>query len=469
MQSKLSLYSLIGTFFFALLAEMVLAKEKLITSDQGVRNDIQQSILKFFWMSQFKRLTEQKQTNLLPKMGFQSMPSKAKFRKIIVETKGSRQKTFDKFSSTSKTITVFMCGDVMLGRGIDQILAHPSDPILYEPYMRSAKAYVELAEKVNGPIPYPVSDSYIWGDALEELERVAPDLRLINLETSITKSNDYWKNKGIHYRMNPENIACITAAKIDYCSLANNHILDWGYSGLKETIETLHKANVKSAGAGKNLMEAGAPAVMEIEGKGRVIVFSYGLPSSGISSGWAALEGRPGVNFLKDLSNKTIKSIKEKVVEVKQQGDVVVVSIHWGDNWGYDIPSEQIEFAHKLIDGAEVDIIHGHSSHHVKGLEVYKGKLIIYGCGDLINDYEGIGGYEYFRGDLGLMYFVSVDPTTGKLVQLQMAPTQIKHFKVNRPSRADILWMRDVLNREGEKYGTSVKMNKDYILTLQWD
>jgi poly-gamma-glutamate capsule biosynthesis protein CapA/YwtB (metallophosphatase superfamily) len=469
MQSKLFFYSLIGTLFFASLTETVLAEKKLITIDQGAHPDIQQSVLKFFWMLQFDHLTKRGQTNLFPKMEFQDVTSKAKFRKIYTETKGSQQKGVNKFSNTSKAITMFMCGDVMLGRGIDQVLAHPSDPILYEPYMRSAKGYVELAEKVNGPIPYPVSDSYIWGDAIEELERISPDLRLINLETSITKSNDYWENKGIHYRMHPENIACITAAKIDYCSLANNHILDWGYSGLKETLETLQKGNVKSAGAGHSLLEAGAPAVMKIEGKGRVVVFSYGLVSSGISPSWAALEDRHGVNLLKDLSNKTIKSIKEKVEEVKQQRDIVVVSIHWGDNWGYDIPSEQIEFAHKLIDGNGVDVIHGHSSHHVKGLEVYKDKLIIYGCGDFINDYEGIGGYEYFRGDLGLMYFVSVDPSTGKLVQLQMVPTQIKHFKVNRPSRAGALWLKDVLNREGKKYGTRVKLNKDYILTLQWD
>jgi len=177
------------------------------------------------------------------------------------------------------------------------VLPHPSDPLIHEPYMRSARGYIEIAEQVNGPIQQPVSFSYIWGDALEELERVVPDLRMINLETSVTESDDYWKGKYIHYRMHPNNIPCITAAGIDYCSLANNHILDWGYSGLTEKLETLRKVNVKIAGAGQNLKEAEIPAVMEVEGKGRVIVFSFGSLTSGIPVSWAASADRPGVNI----------------------------------------------------------------------------------------------------------------------------------------------------------------------------
>jgi len=357
----------------------------------------------------------------------------------------------------------------MSGRGIDQVLPHPSDPVIYEPYMKSAKGYVEIAEQVNGPIPYPVSFSYIWGNALEELERVSPDLRIINLETSVTKSDDYWKNKGINYRMNPENITYLTAAKIDYCSLANNHVLDWGYSGLIETLETLKKVNVKSSGAGSTLQEAEIPAVMEIKGKGRVLVFSYGITTSGIPLIWAASDKKPGVNLLQDLSDKTMNSIKEKVEKIKQQGDIIIVSIHWGGNWGYEIAPAQVKFAHKLIDEAGVDVIHGHSSHHVKGIEVYKDKLIIYGSGDFLNDYEGISGHEYFRSDLALMYFPSIEPSTGKLIRLQMIPTQIKYFKVNKAAKADALWLKEILNREGKKFGTQVKRNKDNILTLQWN
>lgn len=381
----------------------------------------------------------------------------------------SRKNGFYKHQEISRPITLFMCGDVMSGRGIDQVLPHPGNPAIFERYMKSARGYVEIAERVNGPLSYPVNFSYIWGDALDELERVSPDLRMINLETSVTKSDEYWKNKGINYRMNPENIACLTSAGIDYCSLANNHVLDWGYSGLMETLETLKKANVESSGAGRTIQEAQMPAVMEIKGKGRVIVFSCGVTSSGIPLAWGASDKKPGVNLLQDLSDETMNSIKEKVEKIKQPGDIIIVSIHWGGNWGYEINPAQVKFAHKLIDEAGVDVIHGHSSHHVKGIEVYKDRPIIYGCGDFLNDYEGISGHEYFRGDLALMYFPSIDPLTGKLVRFQMTPTRTKHFKVNKASKADALWLKKILNREGKKLGTRVKENKDNVLTLEWN
>src|SRR5574340_1657497 len=76
-------------------------------------------------------------------------------------------------------IKLFLCGDVMTGRGIDQILPHPGNPALYEGYMKSAAGYVELAEDANGPIPKPVDYPYVWGDALAELELQKPDLRII--------------------------------------------------------------------------------------------------------------------------------------------------------------------------------------------------------------------------------------------------------------------------------------------------
>ncbi|MBC7235480.1 MAG: CapA family protein, partial [Chloroflexi bacterium] len=294
-------------------------------------------------------------------------------------------------SPSGDLVNIFLCGDVMTGRGIDQILPHAGNPFLYEPFVRSAQDYVELAERAHGPIPRPVDFAYIWGDALAEFDRLAPDVKIINLETSITQSDDYWADKGIHYRMHPENIPCLTAAGINCCALANNHVLDWGYAGLVETLETLEKANIESAGAGRNLQEAEEPAVIEVAGRGRVLVFSYGTPSSGIPLSWAASETMPGVNLLRDLSAESLQWVKRQVDKVKRESDIVVCSIHWGSNWGYEIPIEHVRFAHGLIDEAGVDVIHGHSSHHVKGIEVYKGKPILYGCGDLINDYEGIG------------------------------------------------------------------------------
>jgi poly-gamma-glutamate synthesis protein (capsule biosynthesis protein) len=89
----------------------------------------------------------------------------------------------------TRLLTLFLCGDVMTGRGIDQVLPHPGNPQLYEPYIRDARDYVRLAERTNGPVKQPVEFAYPWGDALAELERAVPDVRIINLETAITVSD----------------------------------------------------------------------------------------------------------------------------------------------------------------------------------------------------------------------------------------------------------------------------------------
>ena len=378
-----------------------------------------------------------------------------------------REHASEEPSRDPATVTLFLGGDVMTGRGIDQVLPRPGDPRIHEPYVRSALGYVELAERANGPIPRPVGFSYIWGDVLAELERLRPDVRIVNLETSVTTSED-WTAKGINYRMHPANIPCITAAKIDCCVLANNHVLDWGSSGLLETLQTLREANVRTAGAGRDLVEAAAPAIMEVPGKGRVIVFALGSMTSGIPRDWAAAEGRPGVNLLEDPSDGAIDRLAQDVRAVKRPSDVVVVSIHWGPNWGYHVSREDVELAHRLIDEAQVDVVHGHSSHHAKGIEVYKGKPVLYGCGDFLNDYEGIGGNEEFRGEIALMYVPRLSPSRGKLIRFEMTPFRIEHFRLHRAWRRDARWLRKALDRECGKFGGRVDPNGDGTLTLRW-
>ncbi|MDJ1156821.1 CapA family protein [Chelatococcus sp. SYSU_G07232] len=366
---------------------------------------------------------------------------------------------------TEAAITIFLCGDVMIGRGIDQVLPHPSDPVLYEPCVASATDYVRLAELANGPIPRPVGFDYPWGEALAELRRVQPDVRVINLETSITRSDAYLP-KGINYRMSPDNAQCLRAGQIDCCVLANNHVLDWGREGLLETLACLDRHGVKGVGAGRDAAEAGAPAILDVAGKGRVLVFAFAMATSGVPPGWAAGQDRPGVSFLRDLSDAAVADVAGRVRAVRRQGDVVVVSIHWGSNWGYDVPQDQQRFARALIDEADVSVVHGHSSHHAKAIEVHRRRLILYGCGDFLNDYEGIAGYEEFRDDLAIMYFARVDPPTGDLLGLDMVPLQIARFRLNRPSRDDVAWLHGTLDRESSRFDARVARSADDHLTL---
>jgi poly-gamma-glutamate synthesis protein (capsule biosynthesis protein) len=375
-------------------------------------------------------------------------------------------------------VTLFLCGDVMLGRGVDQILPHPGDPALRERYVEDARSYVESAEAVNGPVPRPVDYAWPWGDALQLLDDAAPDVRVANVETSITRSDDFAAGKAVNYRMNPANVPCLAAARLDACVLANNHVLDFGRRGLEETLDSLTGAGLRAVGAGRDAGEARRPAVVTVDrsdkgarsagGRGRVLVFSFGMPSSGIPRSWAAGEDRAGVDFVPELSDAAAAGIVRRVRQVKRPGDVVVTSVHWGSNWGYDIPSGQVRFAHALIDGG-VDVVHGHSSHHPRPLEVYRGKLILYGCGDFIDDYEGITGYEEYRDDLRLLYFVSVRAETGTVLEVRMAPVQARRMRLRHASDGDRAWLRATLDRVSRGFGVRVGLEPDGGLRARTD
>jgi len=362
-------------------------------------------------------------------------------------------------------IRLFLCGDVMIGRGIDQVLAHPCDPVLHEGYAHSAMDYVSLAETAHGPIPRHADPWYVWGAALDEWSRAQPDGRIINLETSVTRSDDYIR-KGINYRVSPDNAECLAAAAIDCCVLANNHVLDWGRAGLSETLATLAHLGIKTAGAGRNLDEAAAPVLLDLHRKGRVLVFSFALPSSGVPKSWAATRESSGVNVLGDLSRSGVARIAEQVERLRRPGDVILVSVHWGSNWGYAVADAEQRFAQALIDDAGVSIVHGHSSHHPKGIEVYRDRLILYGCGDFLNDYEGIRGYEDYRGDLALMYFAGVDAGSATVVSLEIVPLQIRNFRLTRPSSQDVEWLQQTLDRESQRFGARIVLDAAGRLVL---
>jgi poly-gamma-glutamate capsule biosynthesis protein CapA/YwtB (metallophosphatase superfamily) len=364
-------------------------------------------------------------------------------------------------------LTLFLSGDVMLGRGVDQILAHPGDPRLYERMVRDARTYVDLAVQVNGPIPQPVDWSWPWGEALQLLKAAGCDARIINLETSITTSDDYAKGKAVHYRMNPANIEAVAAVRPDVCVLANNHVLDFGPSGLLQTLDALSAAGLRSAGAGRYLDEAQAPAIVPIpQTGGRLLIFAFGSPSSGIPYGWTAAEDRLGVYVVNPLTNAAADELCHRVGEVRQPGDVTIVSAHWGSNWGYRVDSEQVRFAHRLIDGG-VDLVHGHSSHHPRPLEVYRKKLILYGCGDLVDDYEGISGHEEYRDDLRLLYLPRLDRTTGELAELKMAPLQARQMRLQRASSRDAEWLRKTLDKVSRRFGSRIDLGPDGLLALR--
>ncbi|MGX1881513.1 CapA family protein [Streptomyces sp. NPDC055287] len=366
-------------------------------------------------------------------------------------------------------VTPLLSGDVMPGRGVDQILPHPGDPELREGYVRDARDYVALAEAAHGPVPVPADYTWPWGAALGVMDAVAPDVRIVNLETSVTTSGDFAPGKAVNYRMHPGNVPCLTVARPDVCALANNHVLDFGSRGLEETLDVLHAARLRTAGAGRDAAEARRAVAVATKSGGRVVVLSCGTASSGVPSLWGATENRPGVDFVPDLSVRSADAVVRRLRAVRRDGDLTVVSIHWGSNWGYTVPRAQTAFARRLVDGG-VDVVHGHSSHHPRPIEVYRGRLVLYGCGDLVNDYEGITGYEHYRDDLRLLYFPSLDASTGELTGLRIAPLRARRLTLHHASAEDADWLCHALTRAGQAFGTGLEHGPgaDPFLTLRW-
>jgi poly-gamma-glutamate synthesis protein (capsule biosynthesis protein) len=360
-------------------------------------------------------------------------------------------------------VTIFVCGDVMLGRGIDQILPHPSDPTLYEHYVGSAADYVRLAERRYGKIPAPCSFDYVWGDALADLDTAQPLARIINLETSITTSLRP-EPKGINYKMNPDNVVCLKMAAVDCCVLANNHVLDWGVAGLLETLFTLEREGITVAGAGADAAQAAVPAIIHFPNR-RILVFGFGTTTSGIPRDWGATGSRAGVNLLPNLSLAAATEAARRIVALRRPGDIVVVSIHWGTNWGYRVDDEQRDFAHALIEAGACDLLHGHSSHHPRGIEIYRDRLILYGCGDFITDYEGIEGYAEFRGDLAIAYLPCFGDD-GTLSKLTLVPYQMRRFRLQRAGLADVDWLQATLDRESARFGTHVAADDGRLVAV---
>jgi poly-gamma-glutamate synthesis protein (capsule biosynthesis protein) len=360
-------------------------------------------------------------------------------------------------------IRLFLCGDVMIGRGIDQVMRHSVEPRLFEPHVSSAEAYVDLAERANGPIPRPVGPAYVWGEALDVIRSYAPHVSIVNLETAVTTSAARWPGKEVLYRTHPANVAVLRAAGIDCCVLANNHVLDCGGAGLVETLDSLHGAGLATAGAGHDLAEAEAPAIVDAAQR-RVIVIGIASTTSGVPREWAAGPTQPGVVVLEGWAPDLPSAIGSRLARVRRPGDVVVASIHWGSNWGYEIPPGQRRLAHDLIDKGGVHLVHGHSSHHPRPMEVYRGHLILYGCGDFINDYEGISGYEEYRDDLVLAYLLELDSTTGRMVSLTIAPFQLKRFQLVTPSATDVGWLARTMTHHSRPFGVSVTTHPGGVL-----
>ena len=352
----------------------------------------------------------------------------------------------------------------MTGRGVDQILPHPGEPTLHEHSVRDARRYVELAEALNGPIPRQSASPGRGVTPYERVEEEAPDLWLVNLETSVTRNDDYDPGKDVHYRMNPDNMPCLTVARLDVCTLANNHVLDFGIRGLEErSTRWLPPPSRRRRWPGRPRgAAAGDRRRQPRQDHGflgrHALQWRSGTVGGDQRAAWGELR-RNGIR-------RCGTDLLEQVRHAKHRGTSSSCPIHWGSNWGYRVPAADVRLAHLLIDGG-VDVLYGHSSHHPRPIEIYRGKLVLYGCGDLVDDYEGIAGYEEYRDDLRLLYLATIHVETGRLSALRMVPFQARQLRLHRASAEDSTLLAAVLDRISRSFGSGVDVAPGGTLVLK--
>ncbi len=305
--------------------------------------------------------------------------------------------------SAPKKVTIAFAGDTMLGRGVNEA-------ILKHGYL------------------------YPWGNLIPLLRTA--DLRMINLETTLTKSTQKVP-KVFNFKSDPKNVQALKKAHIDVVSLANNHIKDFGNEGLLETLKTLQRAGIQSVGAGKNLKQAQTPLIIKKNGiKLGIIGATDNEPT------WHATKTSPGTNYFNVYN---LDQLLDDIKKLKKQVDIVIVSLHWGPNMRERPTQDYINAAHKMIDEG-ADIIQGHSSHNFQGIETYKDKLILYDTGDLVDDYRVD---PVLRNDWSFIYFVTVSKDGVKNVTI--VPIKIDNMQVNRaiePEKSKILNRMQSLSKE---------------------
>lgn len=282
---------------------------------------------------------------------------------------------------------------------------------------------VMLGRLVNDHLQ-TVAPAYPWGDTLPVLRRA--DLRIANLECVLADGGKPAPGKVFTFRTDLKNVRSLLLAQIDLVSLANNHVLDYGTDALQEMLPTLDRHGILHAGAGTDLTSAARPAVCRVGGTAvGFVAFTDNQPD------WEAAPGTPGVYYVPVTTHgQRVDQLLALLRRTKARVQLLIVSAHWGGNWGSDAPPEHRALARQLVE-AGADVVFGHSPHVFRGVEVYRGRPIIYSAGDFVDDYA-VDPEE--RNDLSFIFLMETDGGTPRA--LRLFPTIIAGFRVRLAVRS---------------------------------
>jgi len=292
-------------------------------------------------------------------------------------------------------------------------------------------------------------------EAVADVFRSA-DLGVVNLECAVTSNPARWAGpKAFYFRADPTAAPALARAGIGAVSVANNHALDFGREGLVEMLELLAHEGIATFGAGRNRAEATRPALVPA---GDLSVGFIGFTDH--PAEFAADEYRAGVAYLDvlgDPEGSLVEAVRALERSQASGADLTIVSLHWGPNFDGEPQPELVRFAHGLID-AGADMIFGHSAHELMGIEVYRGHPILYGAGDLVDDYY-VGDRE---NDRTAVYTVTWNGRVAE--RLEVSPCFIRNCRVAPASPP----MRDVIARRlvdlSARLGTTLRREGELLV-----
>jgi poly-gamma-glutamate capsule biosynthesis protein CapA/YwtB (metallophosphatase superfamily) len=297
----------------------------------------------------------------------------------------------------------------------------------------------------------------VWGSTLPRLREL--DGLLANLECCISEGGERWPGKTYYFRADPSfAVPALKRAGASFASLANNHILDFGESALRDTRRYLEDADVSHAGAGLDRDTALDPAVFEAGG---LTVAAFGLTDQ--FSAYGAMENEAGTAFTRlDGAVPSTRKLIEDVIGRAQENDpdLVVASLHWGPNWETEPDTTQEGFARWLVDKG-VDVVHGHSAHVLQGVEVYQGRPIIYDAGDFVDDYVSYVDRQGVRNKRSALFELVV--SDGALDELRVVPIHIQDETATLADGETVEWVRETVSERSDPYDTTVERDGDEL------
>lgn len=285
----------------------------------------------------------------------------------------------------NKTVNLIMVGDIMLDRGVEYEIKIQNN--WRWPFLKIAEE-LKKADIVFGNLEGPISDK---GVKVGSIYSFRADPRVI---------------EGLNY------------AGFNILSVANNHAFDYGKEALEDTFFRLKEAKIDCVGGGFNSAEAGSPVIKEInDTKIAFLAYTDLCPLS-----WKATEKKSGIAC---ISEKELEEIKNNIREAKNQADIVIISLHSGEEYLKEPNQFQIEFSKSAVE-AGANLIIGHHSHTVQKNEQYKDGWIFYSLGNFIFDQK-----------------FSEDTMSGQIIKIYIDNREIKeivsiNIKINEDFQPEI-------------------------------